>query len=277
MTIKPHIRAGWDWVKEHLYIWIILFIYQLLWGFFLYRFIDHIVVPLLQRYPEPAPTELSRALFHIEAHFQLTKTTEYAPYLWTLVGFVALRMLFTPLIHAGLLYSMSYSQRNSKGLAFFRGMKTLWKSMSLLYIFEMIIVLLPAYWIVPKLTVLLQSAMSATELLQNAAPLLVLWLVGGWIVHHLFLFMQFGKASEQTIGSALVTGVRGLLPILGISLLFLVIGFLGSALVTAAAMFWTGMTALLLQQAYPAIRTLLQIWSLSSRFDVWQKIDNRPF
>lgn len=267
--MKLHIRTGWEWIKDHVYIWVILFLYQLLWGFFLYRFIDSIVLPILKRYPDPGPSEMSRQLFFLESQFQLTRTSSYTPYLWTLVGFIALRMLITPVIHAGLLYAMA-NHRTESSLTFFRGMRVIWKPISLLYILETVCLLAPAYWAVPYLAKVLATTAVISSILLQALPVILSWLVGGWLVHHLFLFLQFGAASEMSLLQALKRGFIQLLPIIGISLIFMAISLICGLLVSTAAMFFTGLTALILQQAYPAIQTLLKMWSLSSRYEVWQ-------
>lgn len=267
--MKPHIRSGWEWMKDHVYIWVILFLYQLLWGFFLYRFIDSIVMPLLMRYPDPAPSDMSRQLFFLESQFQLTRTSTYTPYLWAMVGFIACRMLITPLIHSGLLYSMA-NHRTESRLTFFRGMKLIWKPITLLYILETACLLAPAYWAVPYLAKVLTATASVPSILLQSLPVVLTWLIGGWLVHHLFLFFQFGAAAEMSLLQSLKRGFIRLIPIIGISLVFIGINLISGLLVTTAAMFFTGLTALILQQAYPAVQTALNMWSLSSRYETWQ-------
>ncbi|MGZ9586738.1 carbamoyl transferase [Paenibacillus marinisediminis] len=271
--MKPHFRTGWDWIKNHVHIWVLLFLYHLLWGFFLYRFIDSIVVPILKRYPDPAPSEMSNQIFMLESQFQLTKTSIYTPYLWAAIGFIALRMLLTPLIHAGLLYTMA-NHRSESSLTFFRGIATVWKPISLLYLIETVVLLAPSYWIVPYLAETLATSLNWQSMLMNVLPIAFVWIIGGWLLHHLFLFLQFGAATEMSLLQAMKWGIRRILPVIGISLIFILITALSGAMVTTAAMFWTGMTALILQQAFPALQTLLKLWSLSSRYAAWQHREN---
>ncbi|WP_239333720.1 carbamoyl transferase [Paenibacillus sp. ACRRX] len=268
MDMKLHMRAGWDWLKDHLYIWIILFLYQLLWGFLLFRFMDSVIMPILRRYPSPAPTEMSSQLFLLESQFQLTKTSTYTPYLWIIVAFIAVRMLLTPIIHAGICYSMA-NHRTESGLTFFRGIAAVWKPFALLYLLETALMLAPAYWAIPYLAEVLASNPSWQMLLTGALPVSLAWLVGGWLLHHLFLFLQFGAGSDMSLLHALKNGIVHVLPVIGLSLLFVLISLVCSTLVTTAAMLWTGMTALILQQAYPALRAFLKLWSLSSRYHAW--------
>lgn len=267
--MKQHLTSGWNWVKDHIYVWVLLFLYQLLWGFFLYRFIDSIVVPILQRYPTPPPSAMSTQIFMMESQFQLTKTSAYTPYLWAIVGFIALRLLLTPFIHAGIVYAMAH-HRSDSSLTFFRGIAAAWKPMTLLYLIETIVIIAPSYWIVPYFAKILVSQPTWPILLSTIVPVALGWLIGGWLLHQLFLFLQFGAASDTPLLYSLKRGLRRLLPVIGISLLFILISVLSGAIVTTAAMFWTGMTALILQQALPALQTLLKLWSMASRYDAWQ-------
>ncbi|MCM3342217.1 carbamoyl transferase [Paenibacillus sp. MER TA 81-3] len=271
--MKAYIRTGWDWLKEHVYIWVILFLYQLLWGFFVYRFIDGIVLPVLLRYPNPAPTEMSSQLFLIESQFHLSKTNDYAPYLWIVVGCMAIRMLLTPFIEAGLFYAIAHPRQS--GLTFFQGIKVVWKPMLLLYTIKTVLLLAPAYWFVPYAAHVLTTKSTIASLLASVAPFVLIWAICGWIFHHLFLFMQFGAASELSLLQSVTAGVRRMLPILGLSLIFMGLVLVISLLFTTAAMFWTGMTALILQQAFPAVRAVCKMWGVSARYAIWQEANQQ--
>lgn len=267
--MKAYMSHGLSWVKEHIYIAVILFLYQLLWGFFVYRFIDGTVLPVLQRYPDPAPTEMTARLFLAESQFHLMKTNDYLPFLWTLAAFILIRLLLTPFIRAGVFYSMA--RQSGSGLAFFEGIKLIWKPMLLLYWLETVLIALPAYWFIPHAVRQFADRPTLAAVMTDIVPYAALWLLGAWVVRQLFLSMQFGAASELSILHALLQGIRRMAPLLGLSAIFAGIALLSGLLFTAAAMLWTGLTALILQQAFPAVRTLLQLWGLSSRYSVWQQ------
>lgn len=271
--MKAYVRSGWNWCKEHIYIWVILFLYQLLWGFFLYRFIDGVVTPILRRYPDPAPTEMSRQLFLTESQFYLMKTNDYCPYLWAILGFVAVHMLLTPFIHAGVFHAMSRPKQ--QGLAFFQGIKLAWRPMLVLYLLETLLIIAPAIWFVPYAAHALSTSASLSSLLVSVAPFIIAWFIGGWLVHQLFLFLNFGAASETPLIRSVTAGTRRLLPILGLSLLFIGITIGVGILSTTAAAVFTGMTALIIQQALPAIMTILKMWGLSARHAVWQEAEQQ--
>ncbi len=82
--MKQHLLQGWKLSTRHFSIVILLFLYQLLWGFFLYRCVNSIVMPLLKRYPDTMPSDSAVKLFLMEAQFRLVKTDLIEPYLWML-------------------------------------------------------------------------------------------------------------------------------------------------------------------------------------------------
>jgi hypothetical protein len=84
--MKQHLKAGWSLTVRHIYVIIVLFVYQLLWGFFLYRLVDGLIVPLLRRYPGSGMPASAARLYLYEAEFRLMKTDLIQPYLWTFAG-----------------------------------------------------------------------------------------------------------------------------------------------------------------------------------------------
>ena len=102
-TVKAKIREGWFLVRQHMFIAALLFLYQLIWGYFFYRMVQSAVIPLLLRYPDADAGELSTLLFKMESQLNLSTHPEVHRYLWILGGMLLVRMLISPLIQAGLL------------------------------------------------------------------------------------------------------------------------------------------------------------------------------
>lgn len=94
--MKAKIREGWFLVRQHMFIAALLFLYQLIWGYFLYRMIQSAVVPLLLRYPDTDAGELSTLLFKMESQLNLSTHPEVHRYLWILGAMLLLRMLISP-------------------------------------------------------------------------------------------------------------------------------------------------------------------------------------
>ena len=267
--MSTHLKTGWRLTVKHFYIIILLFLYELIWGFFLYRIIEGVVVPVLKRYPDSSPSHGAVQLFLAEAQFQLLKTDLIRPYVWLFAGMLAGRMLLTPLLNAGLFHSLHYT-RDESGTKFLQGIHTAWKPVALLYIAETVMSLAPAYWLLPKALDALLASGSLVELARQIGPWAGGWLAWAALLHLLFLAMQFGAVSGNGILNALGHGLRQLLPLIGVSLLMWAIGGALSLTLASASMLWAGLIALILHQGYQLIRTIMKVWTVASQYDVWQ-------
>ncbi|OME74037.1 hypothetical protein BK120_32235 [Paenibacillus sp. FSL A5-0031] len=264
--MKIHLKQGWRLAVKHFYIVVLLFLYQLIWGFFLYRFIDSVVAPLLRRYPSSAPSEAAVQLFMTEAQFQLFKTDLINPYVWTLGGLLVARMLITPLFNAGLFYSLNQTRSNG-GTRFLEGIRKAWKPVVLLYWIEVILSVAPAWYVLPRsLDALLESG-SIPELLQTVLPGALLWLLWGTVLHLLFLAMQFSAASGGSIFRSLWHALRNFLTYAAVSLIMWGIGAAAGLVVTSLSMLWAGLFALILHQGYYLIQTLMKVWTIAAQYD----------
>lgn len=266
--MKQYIKEGWKTVKNHFYIVIILFLYQLLWGFFLYRFIESIISPLLARYPNPAPTELSVHLFMMEGQFQLIKTDLADYYIWMLAGMFAIRMFMSPFINAGLLYSIHH-RSDEAGPLFFKGIRKAWKPILIFYWLETIAALAPAVWIVPRILRLLTEEVTYQSIIYKGVPYLLAWGAFALVIHQMSLFMQFGKIGGSGILRSLWLSIRSIIPVMGVALTLFGVALAVGSLFTAAAMIWTGLVALILQQSYHLVRPIFKIWQTASQYHIW--------
>ncbi|WP_405154639.1 hypothetical protein [Paenibacillus sp. FSL K6-0108] len=274
--MKAKIREGWFLVRQHMFIAALLFLYQLIWGYFLYRMVQSAVVPLLLRYPDPDAGELSTILFKMESQLGLSTNSEVHRYLWILGAMLLLRMLISPLIQAGLLYSLQHYNHSEERIPFIRGVKNLWKPMLLLYTIRTLLLLLPAYWLAPKLYSIFMEGFHSLHLLLPGIPYVVGWIVYGWVIHHILLYMQFGISAPDGEGGALGTfqalwiALRQVIPLIGIAVLLGGLHLLVFGAFTSASWLVTGLIGLILQQTYPLARCLLSLWKICAHFRLWQ-------
>jgi len=274
--VKAKIREGWFLVRQHMFIAALLFLYQLIWGYFLYRMVQSAVVPLLLRYPDPDAGELSTILFKMESQLGLSTNSEVHRYLWILGAMLLLRMLISPLIQAGLLYSLQHYNHSEERIPFIRGVKNLWKPMLLLYTIRTLLLLLPAYWLAPKLYSIFMEGFHSLHLLLPGIPYVVGWIVYGWVIHHILLYMQFGISAPDGEGGALGTfqalwiALRQVIPLIGIAVLLGGLHLLVFGAFTSASWLVTGLIGLILQQTYPLARCLLSLWKICAHFRLWQ-------
>jgi hypothetical protein len=266
--MRQSLKMGWDMAIRHKYVLVLLFLYRLLWGFFLYRFIDSVVTPILARYPDEHPSSDAVHLFLIEAQFRLLKTDMVDGVLWMLGGLLLLRMVLTPLLNAGVYYSF-YHSSNGEGTQVLHGMRRVWKPITLLYWLENGLTLLPAAWLLPLAKARFYSEPSLSHWLRELLPFAAVWLLWGLMVHLLFQFMQFGAASKEGIFKGLGLALRRALPLLGITLIMIGIGLAVSATAWGISLIWSGFIAVLLHQAFHFVRSLLTLWTAASQYQVW--------
>jgi hypothetical protein len=234
------------------------------------------VVPLLLRYPEPDAGELSTILFKMESQLGLSTNPEVHRYLWILGAMLLLRMLISPLIQAGLLYSLQHFNHSEERVPFIRGIKHLWKPMLLLHTIRTVLLLLPAYWLAPKLYSIFMDGFHSLQLLLPGIPYVAGWIVYGWVIHHALLYMQFGVSAPDGEGGARGTfqalwiALRQIMTLIGIAILLGGLHLLVFGAFTSASWLVTGLTGLILQQTYPLARCLLSLWKICAHFRLWQ-------
>ncbi|MBD2871632.1 hypothetical protein [Paenibacillus arenilitoris] len=268
--MKTHLLQGWRLAVKHFYIVILLFLYQLVAGFFLYRFIDSVVSPLLRRYPGSFPSESAAQLFLTEAQFRLFKTDLITPYLWILGGLLAARMLLTPLINAGLFYSLQQTRDGGGGTRFLEGIRKTWKPVLLLYWLESALALAPAWWLLPRGLDSLLASGNVPELLADVLPGASLWLAWATVLRLLSLAAQFGAASGEGIFRSLWKAVRNFLMYAAISLVLWAAGAALGLVVSGLSLIWAGLLALIVHQGYHLVRTLVKVWTIASQIDYLQ-------
>lgn len=270
--MRNWIARGWKSVKEQLYILILLFIYRLLWGYCLYRFIRSAVVPALLRYPsENAGGSASgRLLYSVEAQLGLLHDPAVLRWLWTLLILAAVRLLLTPFIRAGLLYELHQESRGERGLFFFSGMKKYGLPILLFSAIEWVLTLLPLYWLLPKGLQLLHTSPSGPSLLLTALPVLLAWLLYVWLIRLLLLYMQFGYTGETGILPSLLTALRRFPSAAGIGFLMGGGSLLVLAISAATGLLLPGFPALLLRQLAPLPSLVFGLWGLASQYHTWR-------
>jgi hypothetical protein len=268
--MRKRLKMGWDMTVRHKYVLVLLFLYRLLWGFFLYRFVDSIVTPVLARYPDEHPNSDAAHLFLIEAQFRLLKTDIVDDTFWLLGGLLLLRMVLTPLINAGMFYSFRHSAEE-EGTRVLSGVRRAWKPVALLYWMESALVALPAVWLLPMAKNRFFAEPSLTNWLLELLPYAACWLLYGFAVHLLCLFMQFGAAAQEGALNGLGLALRRAFPLLGITLIMLGIGLAVSAAAWAISLLWSGFLAVALHQAFHFVRSLLKLWTAASQHQVWSE------
>jgi hypothetical protein len=262
------IKSGWTMAWHQPFAVCVLFIYNLLWGLVLHSLISSIVVPLLHRYPGKELSREAVQLFWMEGQFQILKTNLIEPYLWWGLGLLLARMLLTPLLSAGVYYSMEHTQLNA-GYRFVHGIRELGLSFFGLYALQMLFTLAPLYILVPKIVVAYGKYHALPALAWSVLPLVGGYMVYLFLLQIIFMYMQFGKLNGTTYRTAMKTLVRSVLPALLLASTMLLVTFAASAAIMSSAMIWAGFAALLGVQAYRLVQMFCEMWAITSQYALW--------
>ncbi|MCR8658891.1 hypothetical protein [Paenibacillus endoradicis] len=261
------LRQGWRMAKGHTKIVFALFIYHAIWGFVLYKMIDNIITPLLKRYPELTGSADTVALFWMENQFKILKTDVWMPYLYTFLILLLIRMIFTPLLQAGLFYSIHHRSEVGKGTYFRKGIAEKWKQVTLLYWIKNILLFIPMIWIIKPFLTNLFSNKSITAIFSFFDWTLFMYIVWALIIQLLFYVLQLGTAWEMSKATILRQTLVNLLPFIVVSLVIAFFYSFFSVSIHALSIIWVSFLSFLLYQILPLIRMLFKVWMISSQYE----------
>lgn len=267
-----YIKGGWRAAWKQPFLVLILFAYRLGWGIVLYRIVQSIVVPLLHRFPDIQAAGGQTELFLAESQFQLLKTDFIDSYLWLFLGLLLTRMAITPMLNAGIYYSLSQTHLNS-GYRFFKGVRELGGIFLLYYLAQMTVTLAPLYFLLPKWKDILLGG-EYTSTLLVLIPLISGYLFYGYILHLVFMYLQFGKAWSRPWRESLRIALRSIPSIVGISILFLLGSALIATIATSVLWIWASLWTLILYQAYRLIHTFVHLWVITSQQQLYSTKTN---
>jgi hypothetical protein len=260
---------GWKRTVRNIGLIIPLFVYQFLWGFFLYRAIDGVLVPLLKRYPDPLAAKGAVELFLVEAQFRIMKTDLLAPYGLALAGLLAVRMLLTPVINAGLFHSLQHATKaNSK--TFLAGVRAAWKRISLIYAAELALILAPLAWLLPAARRAFFASAGWLEFFTAVLPGAAAWLLWCLLIRLISLGVQFGAAAGCGVLPSLAVTIRSLPIAAAAALTVWSIGAAAGLASAAVSMVWAGLFAILLHQIQQFFRTWFKVWTYAAQYEAWQ-------
>lgn len=268
-TMRDSMKYGLSVVGRRSLLVIILFLYEMLWGFILYRYVKSVIIPLLYRYPGEEIQQWS-ALFWIEGEFRLMKTDMANGYVITLLLILLVRMALTPLINAGLFHAIHHSS-DDQWRSFLRGMRALAGKFSFLYVIQMVLTFLPLYWLLPPIIEATQRGVLDPTIWTNASAALIGFILYAALIRLCFMYMQFAAVAGKRWSSAFLIWLKAILPVIGVSLCIVLITVVLQGILAASSIFWAGLTAVIIYQASPLIRVLCQVWEISSQHELWQQ------
>ncbi|MBD2860390.1 hypothetical protein [Paenibacillus oceani] len=263
-----YMKNGFKDTLSQSFLLLVLWLYHFTWGFLLLMLVKSVVVPLMHRYPGEHLSAAASQLFLAESQFRLMKTDISHPYIWLLVGVAAARMLLTPVLNAGVYYSLANPHLNA-GYRFLQGIKRLSGSFFLYYVLQMAITLAPVYWLFP----VVKKAFAQHADYASLSLALLPWAAGyaafGFLIRLLFMFVQFGRTTESGLGSSLGLFVRKLPAIVLLACLLLALSGAFTAAALSASLIWAGLTALIVQQLLHITDMVFKLWTIASQYRIY--------
>jgi hypothetical protein len=263
-------KKGFKTATKQSFALLVLWLYHFAGGFALLAFVKSIVVPLMHRYPGGNLPETASHLFLAEGQFRLMKTDISHPYLWALLAIAAARMLLTPLLNAGVYYSLLNPHLNS-GYRFIQGIRRLSGPFLGYYVLQLLLTLAPLYWLYP----IARDAFTHQKDYMSLATVLLPWLAGyaAYVsfVRLVFVYVQLGRTAEAKLGRTLWLFVRKLPIIAVLAIGLIVLSGLATTAVVSASLIWAGISALILQQLYHLVSLLFKLWSISTQYHFYEK------
>lgn len=259
---------GWSTARRSWFLLMLLFFYQAFMGFVLYKYVKSTVVPILHRYPGSDLNEAASRLFWLEAEFYLTKTDLIHPFLWAFAGFLLLRMLATPLLNGGVYHALAHPDEAGRK-AFAKGVKTHARPFLLLYALQTLLSFAPFLWLLPRVADAIAPAYDGTAVAIAAAPYALGWFAYQGLIELAFMYIGFGIVGGRGGWAGLAVFARRALPAIGLGLATFAIASIAAVAAAAFSLWQAGFLALLLHQAYPLLRSLLKLWTISSQHHLW--------
>jgi hypothetical protein len=269
-----YVKKGFGTALRQPFALLVLFLYQFVWGFALYRYVSSVVVPLMQRYPGGAHSDMAALLFLAEGQFRLAKTDLIQPYLLTLLGLFLARMAMTPILNAGVYFSLHHTEYNA-GYRFVQGIRCLSGPFLIYYALRILLTLAPLYWLIPLARNVYLTATGYDQIALRLLPYAAAYLVYGYLVHLCFTYVQLAKTTDGKPLKSMPFLIRRSLRIAAVALAMVVVSGLVTFIAVAASLIWAGFLALVLYQFYRFAHAFCQIWTLSAHYQVWWSGDVR--
>lgn len=263
------LKAGWQTAKRHPWMISMLFAYQMTWGFLLYQVVQHTVLPLLYRFPSEV-SEAAVQVFLAEAQFLLMKTDAPVVPLALIAGIVLTRMMLTPLINAGIYYSI-HRDEIKQIRPFINGVKQFGLPFAVIYVCQLSLALLPLLWIIPHFVQRIMYSIHDVFGLLSLLPYVGLYLLYLYSIHLSFMYIQFGTVSRVPLMRSQKTFWRNVRSIIWLGCMILLISGVLAVLNLTLTFAWASFISVMLHQFYYLSKAFVSIWEISAQHHLWKE------
>lgn len=267
------LREGLRLARSQLFALIVIFLLHLAWTLLFYRFIEVRVIDVMKRLP---PTELGGArlqLFMNESSLLLERTDLATRTLWILLAYMVIKLVITPMLHAGIYTSILDSHR-ARGTIFIEGMRNFGGSFTWLYLLRLALTAIPFYWAVPALFRSLNESASILQLVLSLVP----WILGiglyGGMLKLLFTHILFALVLNKPLLPSLWFSLRRLPLLSGLALSIFGIAFVCGAIAYGVSIYWAGFWSIVIYLFYPLLQIGCKMWSIAAQYSYWNTEHN---
>jgi hypothetical protein len=246
----------------------VMFLFQLIWSVLFYRFIQTHVVAVMQRFPPEQLAAQQVQLFVNESALRIFETNLAAPFLWSLLIFIVVRSIITPVITAGIYDSLHTS--GPRGTIFIQGIKRLCGFFTLLFWIRNLLIALPLYWLIPITIQHVYQADSYVALAIQIVPLVLGMMIYSSLLKLIFMYIQLARTTDSGLFQAVLVSLRYLLPICGLALIVFSLTAFCGLLVFASSLYWAGFLTLIIHLLYPLLQMMFKVWGISIQYKLWQ-------
>lgn len=262
-----YLKAGFKTTSSQTFVLLVLWLYHFAWGFALLAAVKSVVVPLMHRFPGGDLPPAASQLFLAESQFRLMKTDISHSFLWLLFAFVIARMLLTPLLNAGVYYSLHNAHLNA-GYRFLQGIRQLGKPFFGFYALQMLLTFAPLYWLYPVAADAFRHYGDYRSLGLALLPWAAGYVVYCFVIRLCFVYIQLGRTAEEKLGKSLWLFLRRLPVVAAVALALVVLSGTVTAAALAASLFWAGISALVLQQLFHIVSMVFRLWAIAAQYHV---------
>jgi hypothetical protein len=272
---KP-VHSGFFLMTRQKSVLLIIFLWQALWSWIYFTVIKEVVQNVMLRFPNDTFSPVSRSLFSFEGEFLLLKTSFAVPTLSVILTLLSIRYLFSPIIQAGLYYSLK-ENRERPLYQFLKGIRKWGLTFYLTNGVKWLLIALPLFWLVDYWSLSLESAYRLEQFLSSIISSL-LWYFGYVFVVYMWVMWVQIRAVHDTETPIVQSFFKGLwfmvrhlisIIILFVTLLFFVL--LLTAVFEGIAYFLAGGLLLLTQQLSVLWRVFGKVWFLSTWMELYKE------
>ncbi|MDP5274676.1 hypothetical protein [Chengkuizengella axinellae] len=267
------IKEGWDTTNQLMGYILLFSMYQLIWGIFLYRWIQSIVHSISQRIPISEIKD-AQQLFMIESGYLISNVDFIINHLTPLIILLSLRWVLSPLLNAGLFYTIHYKHQESSRSLFFQGIVKQGASFLFISFVHLVLLAVPLYWFISFIKNKLATLTSLESIFFNFVPLVLVFVVYAWFIHIVVIYMQWRKTTHNALLPPIFFIFKHFLFLIGFSLIMLLLLGLSKILFSSVSIFWAGLFAIIMHQVQYYFSTYFKILEVNIQYHFWTK--NKP-